>query len=511
MQATISFGTSAPTTTQVLTYTVDNTPPTSSVNALPADSPETFNVSWSGQDNTGGSGIASYNIWVSDNGGAYTPLLTNTTLTATTFIGQPGHTYSFYSVATDNVGNVQPTPSQAQATTTVFAPTSSVAPLPAYSPTNFTVSWAGSAPGSSIASYDVYVSDDGGAFTRWQTATTQTSATYAGQTDHTYGFYSVATDGAGDVQPTPAGAQAQTTALTLDYQYPLAEIENGTPTAVTISTVLAGHDSDPVGANAKGGIAVVGLAGNGNWQYSTNGTTWTTITSVAQEALLLPVGDSLHFVPAANSSGQADLMFLAWDGSQGTAGSFFDITNTGGATPFSAAAGSVVVTVNPVPLWIGTGATLTPIVPTTYNIGNPSPPAGNLVSAVFGNYFHDDNLAVTVGVAVTALTGTSSGVWQYSTNARFRVDHLPRGFEHRGPVAVRRRPDPLRAKHQDLCRYGVPHGPGLGWQHRIGGRPNRPSYGQQIGVQRHHVDRHGNREQCPAPGFVERAHVNGNY
>ena len=33
--------------------------------------------------------------------------------------GQQGHTYAFYSVATDNVGNVQATPSAAQATTTV--------------------------------------------------------------------------------------------------------------------------------------------------------------------------------------------------------------------------------------------------------------------------------------------------------------------------------------------------------------------------------------------------------
>ena len=47
------------------------------------------------------------------------PWLTNTTATTGTYAGAAGHTYAFYSVATDNVGNVQPTPAAAQATTTV--------------------------------------------------------------------------------------------------------------------------------------------------------------------------------------------------------------------------------------------------------------------------------------------------------------------------------------------------------------------------------------------------------
>jgi hypothetical protein len=76
-------------------------------------------VSWSGTDAPGGSGIASYNVYVSDNGGAFTPFVTSTTATSASFTGQVGHTYGFYSVAKDHVGNVQPTPTAAQATTTV--------------------------------------------------------------------------------------------------------------------------------------------------------------------------------------------------------------------------------------------------------------------------------------------------------------------------------------------------------------------------------------------------------
>ena len=100
--------------------TIDGTVPTSSVAALPASEPAIFTVSWSGQD-TGGSGIASYNVYDAVNGGAYTLWQTNTTATSALFTGQGGDTYTFYSVATSNVGAVQATPAAAQARTTVNA------------------------------------------------------------------------------------------------------------------------------------------------------------------------------------------------------------------------------------------------------------------------------------------------------------------------------------------------------------------------------------------------------
>jgi hypothetical protein len=53
---------------------------------------------------------------------AFTPFLTATTQTSATFTGQFGHTYGFYSVATDNVGNRQPTPTAAQATIQLIDP-----------------------------------------------------------------------------------------------------------------------------------------------------------------------------------------------------------------------------------------------------------------------------------------------------------------------------------------------------------------------------------------------------
>ncbi|HQU47265.1 MAG TPA: Ig-like domain-containing protein, partial [Pirellulales bacterium] len=118
--ASVVFDTNAPLTTKTVTNTIDTGAElTSSVAALPAaESSDTFTVSWSGSD-PGGSGIASYDVFVSDNGGAFTAFQTATTATSATFTGVNGHTYGFYSVATDNVGNVQPTPTTAQATTTV--------------------------------------------------------------------------------------------------------------------------------------------------------------------------------------------------------------------------------------------------------------------------------------------------------------------------------------------------------------------------------------------------------
>jgi hypothetical protein len=119
-----------PTSDGVLAFTTQFTPnslelvgatvpPTSSVHALPTFSSPSFTVSWSGQDNPGGSGVAAYDIYVSDNGGSFVPFLIGTANTSAVFNGQRGHQYGFYSVATDGIGNREAPPAQAEATTAV--------------------------------------------------------------------------------------------------------------------------------------------------------------------------------------------------------------------------------------------------------------------------------------------------------------------------------------------------------------------------------------------------------
>ncbi|MBI4716124.1 MAG: hypothetical protein HY760_09365 [Nitrospirae bacterium] len=76
-----------------------------------------FNVQWSGTDE--GSGILDYSIFVSENGGPYSPWLSETIETTGTFPGQSGTTYSFYSVARDQAGNQEDPPATPDTVTAV--------------------------------------------------------------------------------------------------------------------------------------------------------------------------------------------------------------------------------------------------------------------------------------------------------------------------------------------------------------------------------------------------------
>ncbi|WP_301337673.1 RHS repeat-associated core domain-containing protein, partial [Microcystis aeruginosa] len=116
-EARIVFDFNSPIDTPKWTNTIDVDKPTSQVTALLTNSNTTFNVTWSGSDE--GSGIASYDIYVSTDNGAYTLWKDNITATSAPFEGQPGKTYRFYSVATDNLGLIETAPTQPDATTTV--------------------------------------------------------------------------------------------------------------------------------------------------------------------------------------------------------------------------------------------------------------------------------------------------------------------------------------------------------------------------------------------------------
>lgn len=101
------------------------------------------------------------------------------------------------------------TPAPAPDTT---PPTSAVAALPSTSRATFQVQWSGqdNPGGSSIAYYDVYVSTNGGLFGPWLQQTRQTSALFQGVLGGQYGFYSVATDQAGNREAAHAAADALT-------------------------------------------------------------------------------------------------------------------------------------------------------------------------------------------------------------------------------------------------------------------------------------------------------------
>lgn len=126
--ARIVFDTEEPIDTPPIANTLDAGLPTSQVTALPATTDDPiFLVSWAGSDAEGGSALASYTVYVSINGAAYVSWLSDTTLTEALYEGDAGNTYTFYSVARDNAGNVEPLPEVADTRITVGAGFGSVA------------------------------------------------------------------------------------------------------------------------------------------------------------------------------------------------------------------------------------------------------------------------------------------------------------------------------------------------------------------------------------------------
>jgi 6-phosphogluconolactonase (cycloisomerase 2 family) len=151
-QATVVFDVNPPINTPTWTNTIDNTPPASHVIVLPAfENSLAFPIQWTGSDV--GAGVQDFTIYASDDGGPFVPFQTNTIATSATFTGQAGHTYAFYSIARDLVGNVETAKTVADATTQLILDTTPPVTTAAASPgpnpngwnnTNVTVTLASS-------------------------------------------------------------------------------------------------------------------------------------------------------------------------------------------------------------------------------------------------------------------------------------------------------------------------------------------------------------------------------
>lgn len=127
-QASIVFDVNPPIDTPVWSNTIDRSPPESQVAALPAvTGPKKFEVTWGGQDFD--AGLRHFSLFVSKDGGPYETWLPATTAQADTFYGEHAHTYAFYSVAVDSVGNIEAPPSSADATTRIDTTTAAAAAL----------------------------------------------------------------------------------------------------------------------------------------------------------------------------------------------------------------------------------------------------------------------------------------------------------------------------------------------------------------------------------------------
>ena len=91
------------------TIVLDTAPPTSAMDPLAENSTqEELTVSWKGVDAT--TGVALFDVQVSDNGGAWTDLLIGVNSTRTTYKGVDGHYYSFRVRSRDLAGNQEDYP-----------------------------------------------------------------------------------------------------------------------------------------------------------------------------------------------------------------------------------------------------------------------------------------------------------------------------------------------------------------------------------------------------------------
>ncbi|MBI5758610.1 MAG: hypothetical protein HZA46_08840, partial [Planctomycetales bacterium] len=280
---------------------------------------------------------------------------------------------------------------EALVTIDVGVPASSVAALPTTaSSAAFTVSWSGSddASGSGIATYDVYVSDNGAPFVPFVMQTTATSATFSGASSHTYAFYSVATDNVGHREAIPTNSDTSTTtppnvAPTLDNSgtpYLIApagsrlatEMSNGTLISDLLARGAGGNPITDADSGAVEGIALTGInkidGTFGTWEFTLvanpQALDWINVETAGtlsdSSALLLPADADarLRFVttlmPRHNTTANdgsprtpaqgflpletkldTGLTFRAWDRTIGTAGGRADTSINGGSTAFS--------------------------------------------------------------------------------------------------------------------------------------------------------------------------------
>lgn len=119
--ADITFDYNDPMRTDTILNTIDALPPSSSVDSLPPEVYPEFEVSWGGDDDSLGSGIGSYSIYVSTNGNPFEIWLANTEDTSATFTGDIDSSYAFCSLAKDNVGHIENKILIAEAITTVIS------------------------------------------------------------------------------------------------------------------------------------------------------------------------------------------------------------------------------------------------------------------------------------------------------------------------------------------------------------------------------------------------------
>jgi large repetitive protein len=208
--------------------------------------------------------------------------------------------------------------------------------------------------------------------------------------------------------------------------FSLAGTDEDTPSIpTTVDDLLTGAAWADADSNPQKGIAITAAIGNGTWQYSSDGTTWTDVGAVASNnGLLLDASYQVRYVPDGENGETAKLDFLAWDQTSGSAStdgspSYADPGVGGGSSAFSEDNGIAIMSVtavNDTPDVVGPGS--------AYSVNEQT----NLIIHGTGFSVTDVDVAsgtlaatLSVGEGILTITEGNSGVTLSSGNGTSTV------------------------------------------------------------------------------------------
>ena len=192
--------------------------------------------------------------------------------------------------------------------------------------------------------------------------------------------------------------------------------EDTPSTPTDVNSILASAGWADVDTGAIKGIAVTAENSNGNWQYSTDGTNWTSFSGItSSNALLLSASTQIRYQPDSLNGETATFDFVAWDTTTGSASAFgspsyADPGSGGGTTAYSsetATASTVVTDVNDAVVAVADSDTATEAGGVA-NATAGSNPSGNVLSNDI-EYDTGDTLNVT-GVAAGTVASAAGNV-----------------------------------------------------------------------------------------------------
>lgn len=162
--------------------------------------------------------------------------------------------------------NSPPSPDrQALVTIDSDGPSSSVQALATSTTSDlFPVSWLGTDVGAGISSYDIYVRTGGGSWLLWLENTPETTADFRGEYGRSYGFISVAQDGAGHGEIPPAGGTPADASTTLVAGPRITAHPTSVQTQAGQTTTLSVTAEGPAGLTyqwQRDGVIIEGATG----------------------------------------------------------------------------------------------------------------------------------------------------------------------------------------------------------------------------------------------------------